>query len=123
VSKAAGALWSAARALDRRFPQRSFHPKWAPGPLAKQREKTFPKLGFPRETDSLCPRCVTEVRAQILSGEADWRLLVEGSPGEIKATIVEEDGRILMRKDCPKHGRFEDVMSVDPAFFKRIESL
>jgi len=123
VSKAAGALWSAARALDRRFPQRSFHPKWAPGPLAKQREKTFPNLGFPRETDSLCPRCVTEVRAQILSGEADWRLLVEGSPGEIKATIVEEDGRILMRKDCPKHGRFEDVMSVDPDFFKRIESL
>ncbi|HEV8610212.1 MAG TPA: radical SAM protein [Thermoanaerobaculia bacterium] len=123
VSKTAGALWRAARAIDRRFPQRSFHPKWAPAPLAKQREKTFPKLGFPRETDSLCPRCVTEVRAQILSGEADWKLLVDGSPGEIKATIVEEDGKILMRKDCPKHGRFEDVMSVDPAFFKRIESL
>ena len=64
-----------------------------------------------------------EVRAQILSGEADWKVLVDGNPGEIKATIVEENGRILMKKDCPKHGHFEDVMSTDPAFFKRLESL
>ena len=28
-----------------------------------------------------------------------------------------------MKKDCPKHGHFEDVMSIDPAFFKRLESL
>src|SRR5437763_7050536 len=28
-----------------------------------------------------------------------------------------------MRKDCPKHGRFEDVMATDPAFLERIESL
>ena len=28
-----------------------------------------------------------------------------------------------MKKDCPKHGHFEDVMSTDPAFFKRLESL
>jgi uncharacterized radical SAM superfamily Fe-S cluster-containing enzyme len=28
-----------------------------------------------------------------------------------------------MKKDCPEHGHFEDVMSTDPAFFKRLESL
>jgi hypothetical protein len=123
VSKAAGALWGAARALDRRFQQKSFHPKWAPAPLLKQRERSFPQLGFPRQTDSLCPRCVAEVRAQILSGEADWKVLVDGRPGEIKASIVEEGGQILMRKECPAHGLFEDVMSTDPEFFKRIESL
>lgn len=123
VRRTADSLWSAARALDRRFPQRTFQPKWAPAPLLKQRERSFPTFGFPRETDSLCPRCVTEVRAQILSGEADWKVLVEGNPGEIKATIVEEDGKILMKKDCPKHGHFEDVMSIDPAFFKRLETL
>jgi uncharacterized radical SAM superfamily Fe-S cluster-containing enzyme len=123
VRHAAEALWSLARAVDRRFPERSFQPKWAPAPLLKQRERTFPPLGFPRKTDSLCPRCVSEVRAQILSGEADWKVLIEGKPGEIPAEIVEEDGRILMRKDCPKHGRFEDVMSTDPAFFKRLESM
>jgi hypothetical protein len=123
VQRAADSIWRFARAVDRRFPERSFQPKWAPAPLLKQREKTFPPLGFPRKTDSLCPRCVSEVRAQILSGEADWKVLIEGKPGEIPAEIVEEDGRILMKKDCPRHGHFEDVMSTDPAFFKRLESM
>ena len=123
VQKVADALWHAARAFDRMFPEGILHPKWAPAPLAKQRQKSFPTFGFPRETDSLCPRCVTEVRTQILSGDVDWKVLIEGNPGEIKARIVEEDGRILMKKDCPKHGHFEDVMSTDPAFFKRLESL
>ncbi|HYK41326.1 MAG TPA: radical SAM protein [Thermoanaerobaculia bacterium] len=120
---AADGLWSLTRAVDARFPQNSFQPKWAPAPLLKQKERSFPTFGFPRETDSLCPRCVTEVRTKILSGEADWKVLVDGNPGEIKARIVEEDGKILMKKDCPEHGHFEDVMSTDPAFFKRLESL
>ena len=123
IQKSADVLWSFARAVDRRFAERSFRPKWAPAPLLKQREKTFPPLGFPRQTDSLCPRCVSEVRTEILSGDVDWKVLIEGNPGEIKASIVEEDGKILMRKDCPKHGRFEDVMSHDPAFFRRLETL
>ena len=116
-------MWRLGRAVDRRFPARSFRPKWAPAPLLKQRERTFPQLGFPRQTDSLCPGCVKEVREQILSGDTDWKVLIEGNPGEIKASIVEENGRILMKKHCPKHGHFEDVMSVDPEFFKRLESL
>jgi uncharacterized radical SAM superfamily Fe-S cluster-containing enzyme len=123
IRQVAEGLWSVARAIDRRFPERTFQPKWAPAPMLKTREKSFPPLGFPRKTDSLCPRCVSEVRAQILSGEADWKVLIEGKPGEIPAEIVEEDGRILMRKECSKHGRFEDVMSTDPAFFKRLESM
>ena len=28
-----------------------------------------------------------------------------------------------MRKTCPKHGEFVDVMATDPAFLERIESL
>src|SRR5216110_3833714 len=44
-------------------------------------------------------------------------------PGEIKAQIVEVNGQVVMRKTCPKHGEFEDVMSTDPAFLRRIESL
>ncbi len=123
LQKTADVLWRVARGLDGLFPERTFQPKWAPAPLAKQREKSFPMLGFPRSTDSLCPRCVTEVRSQILSGEVDWKVLIEGNPGEIKASIVEENGRIVMKKDCPKHGHFEDVMSVDPDFFRRLESL
>jgi uncharacterized radical SAM superfamily Fe-S cluster-containing enzyme len=123
IRRAADSLWNVVRSLDSRFPERTFQPRWAPAPLLKQRERSFPPLGFPRQTDSLCPRCVSEVRAQILSGEADWKVLIEGRPGEIPAQIVEEGGRILMRKDCPKHGSFEDVLSTDPAFFRRLESL
>src|SRR5206468_1533363 len=100
----ADVLWRAVRAIDRRVPQRSFQPKWAPAPLLKQRERSFPKLGFPRQTDSLCPGCVKDVRSRILSGEADWKVLIEGNPGEIKATIEEDGGRIVMKKDCPTHG-------------------
>ena len=44
-------------------------------------------------------------------------------PGIIEAEILEEAGRILMRKACEKHGPFEDVLSNHPAFFKRMESL
>ena len=44
-------------------------------------------------------------------------------PGEIKAQILEENNQVIMRKSCPKHGQFEDVMSTDPAFLERIESL
>ena len=123
VSSLASAAWTVFQAVNRRIPTKSKHPRWAPGPLLKTRERTFPQLGWPRETDSLCPGCVKEVRNAVVNGEMDYRVLVEGNPGEIRARIVEKDGRILMEKDCPKHGHFEDVMSIDPAFMKRIERL
>jgi uncharacterized radical SAM superfamily Fe-S cluster-containing enzyme len=44
-------------------------------------------------------------------------------PGEIRAEIVESEGRVVMRKKCAKHGSFEDVLSIDPAFLARIERL
>lgn len=123
IRGAAQGCWTVARGIDRFFPEGSFRPKWAPAPLPKSSERSRPQLGFPRETDSLCPGCVKEVREQILSGQADWKVLVDSPAGEIKARIVEKLGRIVMEKDCPKHGHFEDVMSVDPAFFARLESL
>jgi hypothetical protein len=123
VRSAAETAWRVASAVDRRFPEGVFQPRWAPEPLIKSRERSRPVLGFPRETDSLCPGCVKDVREKILSGEADWSVLVNSKAGEIKARIVEKDGRIVMEKDCPEHGHFEDVMSIDPAFFTRLESL
>jgi uncharacterized radical SAM superfamily Fe-S cluster-containing enzyme len=99
------------------------HPKWAPAPLLKSKDRTFPQLGFPRETDSLCPQCVKEVREKIVGGEADWRVLLQGKPGEVKARIVERDGQILMEKTCPKHGACEDVMAIDSEFLRRMERL
>jgi len=58
----------------------------------------------------------------VISGEASLANFRD-HPGIIEAEILEEAGRILMRKACEKHGPFEDVLSNHPAFFKRMESL
>jgi len=123
ISRAARAVWPAVQSYNRRFERPSARPSWAPGPLLKRRERTFPTFGWPRETDSLCPRCVKEIRTQILSGERDLRTLIDGKPGEIKASIVLKDGNVVMTKRCSVHGAFEDVMAIDPAFLSRIEGL
>ena len=121
--KAANVAWPLVAEMNRRFERPSKTPSWAPGPLLKSRERTKPPLGWPRETDSLCPRCVKEVRSDILSGRKDLSELTDGKPGEVRARIVERDGQIVMEKECEKHGKFSDVMSIDPQFLSRIESL
>jgi len=96
-------------------------PNWAPAQLQSRRSR--PPLGFPRRTDSLCPACVKEVRQSILDGQTDWKILIEGHPGEIPADIVERNGQVWVTKSCPKHGLFEDILSTDSKFLGRIESL
>jgi hypothetical protein len=124
VSALSDVTWRAFQAINRRLPEGDLpHPKWAPRKMLKSYERSAPPLGFPRTTDSLCPRCVPEVRNAIIKGEADLRLLAGSNPAEIKAQLVEEDGRILMRKVCEKHGPFEDLISTNPAFTRRIEGL
>src|SRR6266542_2512306 len=120
---AAGAAWMVYESLNRIRPKPSFTPKWSDKPLLKSWEKTKPQLGWPRTTDSLCPKCVPEIRDEILSGKEPLSVLRDENPGEIKAQIIERDGKILMVKDCPKHGHFEDVMSTDPEFFKHLEDV
>ena len=71
-------------------------PKWADKPLLKSWQKVKPPLGWPRETDSLCPVCVREARQEILDGKRDYKVLLTEKIGEIKATIIERDGKILM---------------------------
>ena len=104
-------------------PGQTFTPKWSEKPLLNSYEKQKPPLGWPRATDSLCPRCVPEIRQQILDGKLPHDILLNEKVGEIKATIIERDGKILMVKDCPKHGHFEDVMSIDPVMMKHIEDV
>ena len=99
----------------------SFTPNWSDTPLLKSSEKVKPPLGWPRETDSLCPTCVREARQSILDGKKDYKDLLHEKVGEIKAQIVEQDGKIKMLKDCPIHGHFEDVMAMDTEFFRHLE--
>jgi hypothetical protein len=120
---AANLLWPWLERYAERREGKPIHPKWAPSPLIRKRERTFPTLGWPRQTDSLCPECTKEARAKVLAGDQDLEQFIASSPGEIRAQILEQNGRVLMVKECPKHGRFEDVLSIDPAFLSRIEQL
>jgi len=120
---AANLIWPWLERYAERNETKAPHPKWAPAPLQRKRERTFPTLGWPRETDSLCPECTKEARAKVLSGDQDLEAFIASNPGELRAQIIEREGRVLMVKECPKHGRFEDVMSIDPAFLRRIEEL
>jgi hypothetical protein len=124
LSGLSNVAWNAFQMINRRLPEGELpHPRWAPGRILRSRERSAPPLGFPRETDSLCPRCIPEIRKALANGQADPSLLVNQTPGEIKAQLIEEGGRILMRKVCPKHGPFEDVLSTNPAFTRKVESL
>jgi uncharacterized radical SAM superfamily Fe-S cluster-containing enzyme len=124
VARMANFAWKTFQSINTSLPEGELpHPLWAPGKIAKSRERSMPPLGFPRETDSLCPRCIPEIRKKILQGEMDVDALLKARPGEIKAQLVEEGGRILIRKVCERHGAFEDVLSTNPAFTRRIEDL
>ena len=123
ASTTARAVWPLVRRYNERYERTAPAPRWAPAPLLKRRERTFPTLGWPRETDSLCPRCVKETRTAILDGTKPLSELVHGKPGEIKAMIVEEGGQIWMKKTCPTHGEFADLMSTSAEWMARIERL
>jgi tetraether lipid synthase len=121
LSIAANGAWQVFSRLNKISPNPSVTPQWSDKPLLKSHQKTKPPLGWPRQTDSLCPVCVREARKAILDGTQPLETLLNEKVGEIKATITEKDGKIVMIKDCPKHGHFEDTMAIDTAFFKHLE--
>ena len=120
---ASNRAWLFSRSVNAILPQGQLpRPSWAPGQLLKSRERIQMTAGIPRKTLSLCPDCNREAADAVVTGQAtiaDFR----DRPGIIEAEILEEAGRILMRKACERHGPFEDVLSDHPAFFRRMESL
>jgi len=52
---------------------------------------------FMRSTKSLCPECLAV----------------------IDASIIEENGKMILEKTCRKHGYFKDIYWSDPVQFKR----
>jgi uncharacterized radical SAM superfamily Fe-S cluster-containing enzyme len=118
---AAGVAFDSIQFFNKYRPNSSFTPKWSDKPLLKSWQKTKPQLGWPRQTDSLCPGCVREARERIINGEQDINTLLREKVGEIKANIIERDGQVWMVKDCPIHGHYEDMMAVDSKFLSWIE--
>ena len=123
IAVAANAAWFVFDKINSISPNPGFTPKWSDKPLLKSWEKQKPTLGWPRETDSLCPKCVPEMREKILNGEVPVEILKNEKVGELKAQIIERDGKIMMVKECAIHGKFEDLMSIDPAFSKHLEDV
>ena len=66
LTVAANGAWHVFERLNRINPNPSFTPSWSDKPLLKSYEKSKPPLGWPRETDSLCPKCVPEMRKKII---------------------------------------------------------
>ena len=123
VAYLADGAWRIFQSVNRCVPGGSFQPPWAPAPLPKSWERSSPVLGWPRTTDSLCPTCVRETRTRILAGDVDPDVLVNEHVGEIKAHILERDGKVIVEKTCAQHGTFSDVLSINPEFLRRIERL
>ena len=99
LTVAAKGAWSVFNALNSVKPNPAFTPKWSEFPLQKSWQKVKPQLGWPRETDSLCPNCVREARQAIVDGKQDYKILLDQKVGEIKATITEKDGKIVQKVD------------------------
>jgi uncharacterized radical SAM superfamily Fe-S cluster-containing enzyme len=121
LCKTAAVTFNAIQHFNKRNPNPSVTPQWSDKPLLKSWEKSKPTLGFPRQTDSLCPGCVKEAREAIIAGKKDWRDLMSEKVGEIKAQIIERDGQVWMVKDCPLHGHYEDMMAIDSKWLSWIE--
>src|SRR3979411_436290 len=79
----ANASWQVFDSLNQINQKPSFTPKWSDKPLLKSYEEQTPPLGWPRTTDSLCPRCVPEIRSQILDGKLPHEVLLNEKVGEI----------------------------------------
>jgi len=63
-------------------------------------EKILPvRTGLPKETRSLCPDCLRTIYAE----------------------LFEDNGRVMMRKSCPVHGTFIDVIFSDVKVYLRME--
>ena len=115
--------WFVSKTLNSILPTTELpRPAWAPGRLLKSWQRAPMPTGVPRKTLSLCPECNREAVEAVINGDMPVTEFRD-RPGIIEADIVEEAGRILMRKTCKKHGPFEDVLSNHPAFFRRMESL
>ena len=102
LSGAANVGWTVCQAVNRWMPAKPFQPGWAPRPMLKSWEKSSPVLGWPRTTDSLCPTCVREARAPHPQRRRRRRDRSAASRvGEIKAHIVERDGKVIIEKTVP----------------------
>lgn len=121
-SQVADVAWNVVRSINRSIPEgRLPIPAWSDIPLKRKRERTFPPLG-PRWTQSVCPKCILEIRNSILHNNLPECALTDETT-VVEAEVIEEAGRVLLRKSCDRHGSFEDTLASNAQFFWRMERL
>ena len=123
LTRSASAAWHLFQAGNRLGRGNIRRPSWAPEPTGTAPPPAPRLFTLPRDTFSLCPVCVKSLRARIAAGEVGIEALRTSHPGRIPARIVERDGRIVIEKTCEAHGRFEETLSGNPEFTRRIERL
>jgi len=104
ISVAAGAAFDVVQFFNKYRPNPSFTPKWSDKPLLKSWQKSKPPLGWPRTTDSLCPKCVIEARKKILDGEVDYRILINEKWGRSKPPSWSATDRSGWSRSAPSTG-------------------
>ena len=107
------------------MPSSTFQPPGRRRRCSRVRPRTFPALGWPQTTGFLCPglRVKRDAGAHPSGRDRSERSRQRNTSAEIKAQILERDGKVIIEKTCPQHGTFTDVLAINPAFLTRIESL
>ncbi len=75
------------------------------GPISRYHVERYPVKELPYDTESICPEC----------------FLTDDKVHVIKATLYEEDGKVMYKKTCEEHGEFIDVYWGDAEMFKRAQ--
>ncbi len=73
--------------------------------IERYRVENYPVRELPYTTQSICPEC----------------FLTDNVVHVIDATLYEEDGKVMYKKTCEKHGEFIDVYWGDVEMFKRAQ--
>ena len=124
VAVAANAAWFVFDKLNSINPNPSFTPKWSDKPLAQELGKAEAEAGLAaRDRFAVSEVHPRNPPADSRRQDSRSRFCRNEKVGEIKANIIEKDGKIVMVKECPIHGQFEDLMSIDPAFSKHLEDV
>ena len=72
------------------------------GDISRFHVERYPPRELPYDTQSICPEC----------------FLTDNEVNVIDATLYEEDGKVMYKKTCEKHGEFLDVYWGDAEMFK-----
>ncbi|HEY3384125.1 MAG TPA: radical SAM protein [Vicinamibacterales bacterium] len=123
LTRAASGMWRLFQAGNRLIPAMRQPPPWAPPGASNAARSASAPFSLPRDTRSLCPDCVRDLRTRIAAGEVGLEDLRTSDAGQVPARIVDRDGHIVLEKHCAIHGTFEETLSTDAAFTRRIEGL